>query len=99
MMKKLLITTILTILPLLSIQAHYLWLETNKDGKLGKKHEIRVHYGEYTYGVFEQVEGEAFPLVSKLLRMGPKRRWIPRPKKTIIWLISHRPKMGSIPWH
>lgn len=64
-MKKLLITTILTILPLLSIQAHYLWLETNEDGKLGKKHEIRVHYGEYTYGVIEQVEGEAFPLVSK----------------------------------
>lgn len=64
-MKKYLITAFLTILPVLSASAHYLWLETIATGKLGEKHEIRVHYGEYTYGVIEQVEGEAFPSVSK----------------------------------
>ena len=48
-----------------STQAHYLWIETNDNGTLGQKHEVRVHYGEYTYGVIEKVAGEAFPGVSK----------------------------------
>jgi len=48
-----------------STQAHYLWIETNDNGTLGQAQEVRVHYGEYTYGVIEKVEGEAFPLVSK----------------------------------
>nr|WP_321411332.1 DUF4198 domain-containing protein [uncultured Allomuricauda sp.] len=49
----------------LTAQAHYLWIETNGTGKLGQAQEVRVHYGEYTYGVIEKVEGEAFPAVSK----------------------------------
>ena len=49
----------------MSVQAHYLWIETNNNGKTGQKQEVRVHFGEYTYGVIEKVEGEAFPAVSK----------------------------------
>ncbi|ETN96167.1 DUF4198 domain-containing protein [Zhouia amylolytica] len=40
--------------------AHYLWIETNPVGKEHEKHEIKVRFGEYTYGVIEQVNGEAF---------------------------------------
>lgn len=65
MTKKLLTTLLFTVLPLLNASAHYLWLETQKTGSLGKSHEIRVHYGEYTYGVVEKVDGENFPLVAK----------------------------------
>ncbi|MCQ0112263.1 Uncharacterized conserved protein, contains GH25 family domain [Zhouia amylolytica] len=40
--------------------AHYLWIETKPVGKEHKKHEIKVRFGEYTYGVIEQVNGDAF---------------------------------------
>jgi hypothetical protein len=52
---------------------HYLWLETQSTGQLGILHHVRVHYGEYTYGVTESVEGEAFPAVAnfKLWLLGP----------------------------
>lgn len=49
----------------MSASAHYLWIETNSKGTLGQVQEVRVHYGEYTYGVIEKVGGEAFPAVSK----------------------------------
>ena len=65
MTKKILTTLLLLVLPLLSASAHYLWVETQGQATLGQKHEIRVHYGEYTYGVIEKVDGENFPLVSK----------------------------------
>ncbi|MBR9853097.1 MAG: DUF4198 domain-containing protein [Algicola sp.] len=64
-MKKFIATLLLITLPVLSASAHYLWIETNGTGALGRTQEVRVHYGEYTYGVIEKVEGEAFPLVSK----------------------------------
>ncbi|GLU43965.1 DUF4198 domain-containing protein [Allomuricauda sp. NBRC 101325] len=64
-MKKLIATLMLITLPVLTASAHYLWIETNGTGALGQVQEVRVHYGEYTYGVIEKVEGEAFPLVSK----------------------------------
>lgn len=64
-MKKLIATLLLITLPVLSASAHYLWIETNGTGALDQAQEVRVHYGEYTYGVIEKVEGEAFPLVSK----------------------------------
>lgn len=63
-MKKLIATLLLITLPALSASAHYLWIEVNGIGKLGKKQEVRVHFGEYTYGVIEKVEGEAFPAVA-----------------------------------
>lgn len=44
--------------------AHYLWIETAPVGVLNQSQEIRVYFGEYTYGVIEEVKGEAFPSVS-----------------------------------
>ncbi len=43
--------------------AHYLWIETNPKGVKEKKQEVKVFFGEYTYGVIEKVNGEAFPSV------------------------------------
>ncbi|MCF8715961.1 DUF4198 domain-containing protein [Joostella atrarenae] len=45
--------------------AHYLWIETDTNGELGKEQAVKVHYGEYTYGVIEEVNGEAFSKVNK----------------------------------
>ena len=64
-MKTKFILFLTCLLGTLTAQAHYLWIETNTNGKLGQSQEVRVHYGEYTYGVIEKVEGEAFPAVSK----------------------------------
>lgn len=58
-MKNLLITLLL----LLSANytfAHFMWIETSPSGKLNQKHEVKVYFGEYTYGVTEKVEEEAF---------------------------------------
>jgi uncharacterized GH25 family protein len=44
--------------------AHYIWLETQPEGKLNREHRVRVHFGEYTYGVIEKVSGDAFKGVS-----------------------------------
>ena len=44
---------------------HYLWIETNPTGKLNEKQEVKVHYGEYTYGVIEETAGDAFKSVSE----------------------------------
>lgn len=64
---------LITLLTSLSASAHYLWLETESQGVLGKEQTVRVHYGEYTYGVVEQVAGEGFPLVAnfQLWLIGP----------------------------
>ncbi len=43
--------------------AHYLWVETHSRGKVGEEHEIRIYFGEYTYGVTEKVEDEAYSKV------------------------------------
>lgn len=40
--------------------AHYMWVETNPTGKQGQKQEVKVYFGEYTYGLEEEVGGEAF---------------------------------------
>ncbi|RZJ64806.1 MAG: DUF4198 domain-containing protein, partial [Flavobacterium sp.] len=40
--------------------AHFMWIETSPVGKSGQKQEVRVYFGEYTYGVEEKVNGEAF---------------------------------------
>ncbi len=47
--------------------AHYLWIETNPTGSIGTEQHIKVHYGEYTYGVIEAVNGEAFPKVKDFI--------------------------------
>lgn len=40
--------------------AHFMWVETAPTGKAGKKQEVRVFFGEYTYGLQEKVADEAF---------------------------------------
>ncbi|MDC6366716.1 MULTISPECIES: DUF4198 domain-containing protein [Flavobacteriaceae] len=64
-MKNQFLTILMFFFACISAQAHYLWIETQGTGVLGEKHEMRVHFGEYTYGVIEKVKGEAFPAVSK----------------------------------
>ncbi len=53
--------------------AHYLWVETNPTGKLNKTHEVKVRYGEYTYGAIENTDSEAFEKVNnfKLWLLNP----------------------------
>ncbi len=42
------------------VSAHYLWIETPESGKLGKAHQVKVFFGEYTHGVTEDPNGENF---------------------------------------
>lgn len=45
--------------------AHYLWVETNATGKLNQKQNVKIFYGEYTYGLQEKVGEDAFNSVKK----------------------------------
>lgn len=45
--------------------AHFLWIETNATGKLNQKQDVKIFFGEYTYGVQEKVGEDAFNKVSK----------------------------------
>ncbi len=58
-MKKLIVLSVL-LLTTASSFAHYLWIETPVKGSIGEEQTIKVHMGEYTYGVIEEVAGEAF---------------------------------------
>lgn len=40
--------------------AHFMWVETSPVGKLNKKQDVRVYFGEYTYGEVENAGEEAF---------------------------------------
>jgi len=40
--------------------AHFMWIETLPTGKLNQKQEVKVFFGEYSYGVTEKVAEEAF---------------------------------------
>lgn len=40
--------------------AHFLWIETNGSGKINQSHDVKIFFGEYTYGVNEKVGEEAF---------------------------------------
>ncbi|MDO5981422.1 DUF4198 domain-containing protein [Flavivirga spongiicola] len=62
-MKKSILTFALIVLATTQTFAHYLWIETNPNGAIGKEQEVKVYFGEYTYGVIEKVNGEAFPKV------------------------------------
>lgn len=63
-MKKLIALSILLLTTANSF-AHYLWIETAQTGKIGEEQVVKVHLGEYTYGVVEEVESEAFQGVNK----------------------------------
>ncbi|MEH0157431.1 DUF4198 domain-containing protein [Limibacter armeniacum] len=62
-MKKLLLFISLILTTSLPSFAHYMWIETNATGTKNQSQEIKVYFGEYTYGVSEKVKGEAFPKV------------------------------------
>ncbi|MDO5970889.1 DUF4198 domain-containing protein [Flavivirga aquimarina] len=66
-MKKSIITIALVLFAITQSFAHYLWIETNLSGKIGEEQEVKVFFGEYTYGVFEKVNGEAFPKVKDFI--------------------------------
>ncbi|MEP2026018.1 MAG: DUF4198 domain-containing protein [Reichenbachiella sp.] len=72
-MKKSLVTFLFVLATLPSF-AHYLWIETSANGKLNQAQEIKVHFGEYTYGVIEKVGDDAFNAVKdfKLYVIDPK---------------------------
>tara|TARA_R110002050_G_scaffold300276_1_gene468479 strand:+ start:57645 stop:58361 length:717 start_codon:yes stop_codon:yes gene_type:complete len=59
-MKKALLTLVLIAFASTKSFAHYLWLETNPDGQIGIEQNIKVYFGEYTYGLTEKVKGDAF---------------------------------------
>lgn len=54
------IVTLLLIFSATQMFAHYIWLETAHKGKLNQPQTIKVRFGEFTHGVFEKVNGEAF---------------------------------------
>lgn len=58
-MKKLILTTLL-FFAISPIFAHYIWIETTPTGELNSKHTVKVYFGEYTYGVLEKTDGDAF---------------------------------------
>ncbi|WP_159021443.1 DUF4198 domain-containing protein [Formosa sp. L2A11] len=62
-MKKIILTLALLVCVATPSFAHYLWIETSAEGKVGTAQEVHVFYGEYTYSVIEDVEGENFPNV------------------------------------
>lgn len=62
-MKKLISTAAFILFATVQTFAHYLWIETSAYGKIGQQQEVKVFFGEYTYGEIEAVNGEAFPKV------------------------------------
>ncbi|ANW95578.1 ferredoxin [Wenyingzhuangia fucanilytica] len=58
---------IFSIMLLASIQsfAHYMWVETNTIGTVGKPQQVKVFFGEYTYGEIEETNGDAFKSVQQ----------------------------------
>lgn len=59
-MKRTLVTLALITLATTKSFAHYLWIETNANGQLGIEQQIKIYFGEYTYGIVEPVMGKAF---------------------------------------
>lgn len=76
-MKKSILIVVLALLALPSF-AHYMWVETSSTGELNKEQIIKVHFGEYTYGVIEKVGEESFEKVKdfKLFVIDPKGKSI-----------------------
>lgn len=63
-MKNILLTLSIVLFACTKSFAHYLWIETKAKGKTGKSQEVKVYFGEYTYGVHEKVNEEAFQKVA-----------------------------------
>jgi uncharacterized GH25 family protein len=52
-MKRQILSLLLTCITL-SANAHAIWIETNQKGILGKSQEVKIYYGEYAAGEFEE---------------------------------------------
>ncbi|QWX84641.1 DUF4198 domain-containing protein [Cellulophaga sp. HaHaR_3_176] len=78
-MKKSILTLVFLLFTTASSFAHYLWIETNPEGKIGEQQEVKVFYGEYTYGITEKINGENFPKVKdfKILIVDEKGNKLP----------------------
>ncbi|AYN68883.1 DUF4198 domain-containing protein [Euzebyella marina] len=98
-MKKLFIAFVLMITTSSSF-AHYLWVDTAGKGTIGKAQEVKVHFGEYTYGVIEEVKGEAFNNVSKfklwLIHPDGKKEELKTVAKEKFYLASFTPEKKGI---
>jgi uncharacterized GH25 family protein len=66
-MKKLIFTVAFVLVATLQSFAHYLWIETRATGVLNEEQEIRVYFGEYTYGLIEKVDEEAYQNVNDFI--------------------------------
>ena len=62
-MKKIIVLAGCILLMIGNVQAHALWVSTNETGSVGEEQEIKVYFGEFTYGVIEEVGGEAFEMM------------------------------------
>lgn len=62
-MKKTISILVLLLLVTVKSFAHYLWIETSSTGIKGQRQEVKVCFGEYTYGLKEEVNGDAFSSV------------------------------------
>lgn len=62
-MNKIILTIAFVLAATIQSFAHYLWIETNATGIINQEQEIRVYFGEFTYGVIETVGNEAFEKV------------------------------------
>ena len=99
-MKKEILVTICMLTVALQGYSHYLWIETAPKGILDQEQEIKVYYGEYTYGVIEDVNGKAFPAVSDfalwvLDSQGSKTKLTVTPKKNY-YLAHFTPKSKGV---
>lgn len=63
-MNKLIIVLALLLVHL-QASGHHLWIQTSSRGEVGQEQEIRIYFGEYTYGLMEAVNGESFQKVRK----------------------------------
>ncbi|MEM8509607.1 MAG: DUF4198 domain-containing protein [Bacteroidota bacterium] len=63
-MKRTVITLIIALFIAIPGFAHYMWLEISTTGSLEVKHEVKVYFGEYTYGILEKTSGDAYKKVA-----------------------------------
>lgn len=64
-MKNIFLTLSIILLACTKSFAHYMWVESSPNGKIGQPQEVKVFFGEYTYGEIEETKGDAFKSVEK----------------------------------
>ncbi len=97
-MKKHLITLVL-LLAVNNIFAHYIWIETSASGTLNTEHAIKIRFGEFSEGVFEKVDDEHFKNVSnfKVWLIDPQgnKTFLQVSPKTDYYAASFIPKING----